>query len=339
MPAFYNAPSSAMTASFCLEHDMTPRNLALGLALTLVATTAAAKSTPSQGGIYPDVIQHPVPTDLSVFKQPASLVADIKAIQAGTLQQRLEALKAKALRDQVFVKGGTFQMGDFGRLQSKEHLPWDNNSNSSPLHKVTLTSYSIGKYLVTKAEADLYSEANHLPLLGGEIRDVLPSGGNIAGTWGQASAYCQWLGKLTGRHFDLPTEAQWEYAARDRGRFIVYPTDNGKIEFNRNVITYDLGKKLSTNHKMWPIAITPPSLLGLYDMTGSSEWMRDWYSTEYYSHSSNVTDPGGPADGKEKVLRGDGNPSYSMTMHREHGDLDKMHATIRCVVDSSAPVN
>lgn len=134
---------------------MTSRTLVFGIAVSLVAATAtAASNTPPEDGIYPDVVKHPVPSDISSFKQPDSLVADMQAIQTGTLQQRLEALKAKVLRDQVFVKGGTFQMGDFGRLQSKEKLPWDNNANSSPLHKVTLTSYSISKYLVTKAESD-----------------------------------------------------------------------------------------------------------------------------------------------------------------------------------------
>lgn len=318
---------------------MIVRNLAFGIVLSFAATAARASNTPPKDGIYPDVIQHPVPTDLSAFKQPASLVTDMKAIQTGTLQQRLDALKAKVLRDQVFVKGGTFLMGDFGRLQSKEHLPWDNNSNSSPLHKVTLTSYSISKYLVTKAEADLYTQANHLSFLGGESRDILSSGSSIAVNWKQAAAYCQWIGKLTGEPFSLPTEAQWEYAARDRGRFIVYPSDNGKIEFNKNVITYDLGKKLSTNHELWPIAITPPSPLGLYDMVGSGEWMLDWYSADYYSHSNNAANPNGPAGGSDKVYRGDGNPRYSMTMHRGHGSLESAHGTIRCVTNSSAPVN
>lgn len=327
-----------MTASFCLEHDMTPRNLALGLALTLVATTAAAKSAPSQDGIYPDVIQHPVPTDLSVFKQPASLVADIKAIQTGTLQQRLEALKAKALRDQVFVKGGTFQMGDFGRLQSREHLPWDNNSNSSPLHKVTLTSYSIGKYLVTKAEADLYSKVAHQANFDSQaLRDVLKDGDAIGGTWYQAKAYCQWLGKLTGKPYDLPTEAQWEYAARDRGRFIVYPTDNGKIEYNKNVGTVDLFYAMKPA-RVTPVALFPASLLGLYDMVGYFEWVNDWYSSDYYGHSDE-SNPNGPPSGSEKVLRGESNASYSMTMHRWDRDPSKMHATFRCVVNAPAPVN
>jgi len=316
---------------------MTPRNLLLSFTLALVASAATAKTTLPQGSIYPDVTQHPVPTDLSAFKQPASLETDMKAIQTGTLRQRLEALKAKVLRDQVFVKGGTFQMGDFGRLQSREHLPWDNNSNSGPLHKVTLTSYSISKYLVTKAESDLYSEATHQPVMGaGELRSILKADSALGGNWYQAKAYCQWLGKLTGKPFDLPTEAQWEYAARDRGRFIVYPTSDGKIDYNKNVGTSELLEKLPPAYGA-AIALFPPSPLGLYDMVGNPQWVNDWYAADYYAHSGEK-DPTGPSAGSDKVLRSSDNARYSMTMHRWQ-DKPGGGAQFRCVVNSASPLN
>ena len=340
---------------------MTPRAIAWGIACSLLATacmatdkvekitippnileqytsrgiSASAIQKGIENGIYPDVKEYPVPADVSTFKQPASLVKAMKAIQTGTLEQRLEALKAKVLDDLVFVKGGTFLMGDFGPLQSKEHLPWDNKSNSSPLHKVTLTSYSISKYLVTKAEADLYSEANNLPQVGGQVRDVISPGGAIGGTWPQANGYCHWLAKLTGKPFSLPTEAQWEYAARGRGNFIVYPTNNGKIVYNRNTLTYAMGKTLSKNGKAPSIAITPPTQIKLYDMAGNGQWTLDWYAPDYYMQQIDVTDPSGPENGKEKVLRSSGNARYSMTMHRGHGDPKKMHATFRCVTNKS----
>lgn len=331
---------------------MTPRDLALGLALTLVATTAVAKNTPPQDGIYPDVIQHPVPADLSAFKQPASLVADMKAIQTGTLQQRLAALKAKVLHDQVFVKGGTFLMGDFGRLQSKEHLPWDNNSNSSPLHKVTLTSYSISRYKVTLAEANLYAEANHLPKAdandksSGEalLREASWPSSPAIFSWSQANSYCTWLGKITGESSTLPTEAQWEYAARDRGRFILYATDNGRYEENFNTPTSNFTKRLSNPWKgmhfsiLSPVGLFPASPLGLYGMTnGENEWVRDWYSPKYYAHSNNTENPTGPDTGNEKVLRAGGIP-YSSTIHRYHAPPNKGMNTFRCVVNDPRPV-
>jgi formylglycine-generating enzyme len=330
-------------------------NLAAGIACALVATSALAADKPPTTGIYPDVIHYPVPADISSFKQPASLLADIKAIKTGTLQQRIQALKAMTLRDLVFVKGGSFLMGDFGRLQSKEHLPWDGHINSSPLHKVTLTSYSISKYKVTRAQIVLYSEANHLPIpaTGPDVPKGIkliiwklsPPSSPIGVTWNQAKGYCRWLGKLTGKPFALPTEAQWEYAARDRGRFILFATDNGKREPNRNVPTSDFTEKLG---KPWhgmhisipsPVGLFPPSPLGLYGMTnGQYEWVRDWFSADYYSHSKNSVDPTGPRTGTEKVVRGGGILYVSTTIHRYHRSPKTSAGAIRCVLNSSTPV-
>jgi formylglycine-generating enzyme len=329
-------------------------NLAAGIACALVATSALAADKPPTTGIYPDVIRYPVPADISSFKQPASLLADIKAIKTGTFQQRIQALKAMTLRDLVFVKGGSFLMGDFGPLQSKEHLPWDNNINSSPLHKVTLTSYSIGKYKITKAQMDLYSEANHLPKvdtgpnvpMGVKIMQKLsPPSAMIGVTWNQASAYCTWIGKLTGKAFALPTESQWEYAARDRGRFILFATNNGKQELNRNVATMDFTKRLS---KPWhgvhfgiapPVGLFPPNSLGLYGMTSHAyEWVSDWYSSSYYSKSKNAIDPTGPHSGEDKVVRANNSLSSSTTITRFHLLPSTAGPTFRCVVNSPTRV-
>lgn len=301
-------------------------------------------------GIYPDVKKYPVPADVSRFKQPASLVKAMKAIQTGTLEQRLEALKAKALDDLVFVKGGTFLMGDFGPLQSKEHLPWDNNANSRPLHTVTLTGYSISKYKVTRAEADLYAEANDIEQLdattkssGRAIRrkTSLPSS-PISATWSQAKAYCSWLGKLTGKPFSLPTEAQWEYAARSRGEFILYATGNGKYEPNRNSPTSDLTKQFSNPwHNMRlpiasPVGLFPANNLGMHGMTGNNyEWVGDWYASDYYTHSQGANNPRGPSTGTDKIVRAGGTP-YSTTIHRHHGPENVSGPTFRCVVDEAS---
>lgn len=357
---------------------MTPRAIAWGIACSLLATacmatdkvekttippnileqytsrgiSASAIQKGIENGIYPDVKKYPVPADVSAFKQPASLVKAMKAIQTGTLEQRLEALKAKVLDDLVFVKGGTFLMGDFGPLQSKEHLPWDNKSNSSPLHKVTLTSYSISKYKVTRAEADLYAEANHVPKMDAKNKSSLdllsrklsPPSSAISVTWHQAKEYCAWLTELTGQPFALPTEAQWEYAARSRGKFILYATNDGTYSMNVNVPTSDFAKRLS---KPWQgvhlplpfsIALFKANPIGIYDLAGpgSYEWVNDWYTSEYYSQSGNISDPMGPAQGTEKVLRA-GGASYSSTIHRYHGAPDETSPTFRCALNTQNP--
>lgn len=308
-------------------------------------------------GIYPDVIEHPMPDDLSQFKQPESLVADLKAIQEGSLEERIEALADKSRRDQVFVKGGTFLMGDFGRLQSEEGLPWDGNSNSSPMHEVTLDSYSISKYKVTLAEFDLYAEANDVPSVQTEKRYNRALGSRkpwrapdkpAGTTWSQARTYCTWLGEITGHSFSLPTEAQWEYAARDRGRFIVYPTDNGKLEWNRNAPSYGLIEALNggTGSRPYPIALFPPTPLGLYDLTiNSLDWVQDWYAEDYYEYSDKSHNPVGPASGEERVQRSwpASNSRAAMTMSRRADPptppADKTQATtlngFRCSVQET----
>lgn len=313
----------------------------------------AACATGQDQGIYPDETTHPLPKDLSVFKQPESLVADLRKIQTGTLQERIRALAEKSKRDQVFVEGGTFQMGDFGPLQSKEKLPWDGNSNSSPLHEVTLDSYSIGRYKVTLAEFDLYAEANKVATVQTEGiytkelagRPAWRTPDKPAGvTWEQADAYCKWVGSITALPFTLPSEAQWEYAARDRGRWIVYPTDNGKLEWNRNVPSYELVKIINKGDgNPYSIALFPPNQLGLYDLTKNSlDWVQDWYAEDWYAHSDKTRNPTGPKTGTEKVQRGwpTTNSRAAMTFTRRFKEPKQEPGTtelygFRCAVNSA----
>jgi len=118
---------------------------------------------------------------------------------------------------------------------------------------------------------------------------------------------------------DLPTEAQWEYAARARGKFLIFATDNGLFEDGRNVPTTEEVEKLS-GHWTSPISVGlyPPNPLGLYDMGKNGyEWVKDWYADDYYSHSPGQ-DPQGPEHGAKKVVRSHGNGTDypAMTMAR-----------------------
>lgn len=301
-------------------------------AVALVICSACASHATPPEGIYPDEVTHPLPADLLQLRQPESLVEDLKRIQSGSLEERIQALADKSTRDQVFVEGGTFMMGDFGRLQSEEKLPWDGNSNSSPLHEVTLDSYSISKYKVTLAEFDLYAEANQVSSV--QTEQIYSS--EIAGlpawrspdkpagvTWHQADAYCKWIGEITGLPFTLPTEAQWEYAARSRGHFIVYPTDNGKLEWNRNVPSFELIGRINKRKggRPYSIAHFPPNPLGLYDLTiNSLDWMQDWYSDDGYSHQAGTRNPAGPESGEMKSQRSwpASDSRAAMTITRRH---------------------
>ena len=189
----------------------------------------------------------------------------------------LEALKASTLKQLVFVEGGTFVMGDVGYTDDNGRFHnFTGDSNVYPLHDVTLTSYSIQAYETTLKDFDFYMTAIGEEIVGknliGEVHRQ-PSYPAKWLTWDQAHNYCQWLGKNIGYPMNLPTEAQWEYAARSRGKAVAHATNNGDIEYG---INYRDPREIW--HPM-PVGSWPPNPLGIYDMTGNvSEWTLDlWH--------------------------------------------------------------
>lgn len=223
---------------------------------------------------------------------------------------------AKTQENLVFLKGGTFEMGDWGAEVNKGGLPFDGSPDSKPLHKVTLDSFSMGKYPVTYAEFDIFTAALRLPRINQEnVVQKYRKPNNPAGvTWQGAKDYCAWLGKQTGQPFDLPTEAQWEYAARSGGKRLVYPTDNGQSEPGKNLPSFEQSEAAGG---LVPVSSFPPNPAGIYYMSaGIHEWVLDWYDAQYYSNSP-VRNPPGPAHGEKHVVRGFfGSDSSAMTFKR-----------------------
>lgn len=272
----------------------------------------------------------------------------------------------------VFVEGGNFKMGDFGVKYSQEHMPLDGNKDSKPLHNVQLSSYSISKYKTRNQDYQFYLKHEDVSLrkfegeLEGPTWDALNKDKNnpAHADWYEADKYCSWLSKVTHLPFSLATEAQWEYAARSRGQYFVVPTDDGtwKIKDGKgiNVATskdrYEAARinrsELGISYPM-PVDGYPPNPLGVYDMTGNGfEWVKDWYSENYYKNSPEKN-PQGPAkadivnDSGEyyKVLRGNrsSNAGEGITISRGQSSPDlngnmPRSTTIRCVVNSPKPV-
>jgi formylglycine-generating enzyme required for sulfatase activity len=278
-----------------------------------------------------------------------------KPAKALTEQQAtaLQALVAKTKKNLVLIEGGSFQMGDFGPLHNEEKLPYYGHVSSITLHKVTLDSFSMSAYKTTYEDYDLYSDIHGLKKLMQDTRDIYSKRRTApAGVqWKAARAYCQWLGQQVGTPLDLPTEAQWEYAARNRGQFVVFATDNGKLDMGRNLPTYEWLREHNINpamgtsfaSSMYEVGLFPPTPLGLYDMASNGfDWVLDWYDPAYYSKSPELN-PQGPATGIKKVQRGNENMSQKsleiqgMTIVRHSSDLtsnlnDGDH--IRCVANS-----
>ncbi|SCZ74331.1 MULTISPECIES: formylglycine-generating enzyme family protein [Photorhabdus] len=220
------------------------------------------------------------------------------------IQTEQQALVKEALAEMVPVEGGSFMMGDFGR-RVYEHLPYSLDQDNKPEHKVTLDSFSISKYRVTWGQFNRYREIlglpendfyQHFKKFGKEYESYQALLGEkypASVYWQEAKDYCQWLGRVSGEPVDLPTEAQWEYAARSRGQLFIFANNNNVYEPNKN-FTGDIR----------PVGSYPPNPLGLYDMMGNGhDWVNDWYAANYYQYSPEHN-PQGPETGKEKVIRG-----------------------------------
>ena len=223
-------------------------------------------------------------------------------------EKELKAHVKKTFESLIFVEGGSFMMGDAGGEYVDEkgvkHVVeyWTPYKNNKPAHEVILDSYSMTKHEITYGEYDVYTKAAGKPYREEDYIGT-KSRGEFRPVWGinyfDARDYCLWLGKITGLAFDLPTEAQWEYAARSRGKNVPYATDNGRLDFGRNVLKdvhpYRLAR--SGDH--------PPSPLGFYDMTGNvAEWVKDEYGSDYYQQSPKLN-PQGPSEGwPDRISRG-----------------------------------
>ncbi|EOT4799791.1 formylglycine-generating enzyme family protein [Klebsiella pneumoniae] len=255
----------------------------------------------------------------------AGLLTGCDQKSTGKRETLSEALVAKSLSNMVPVKGGEFLMGDFGPLVGQK-LPFSINQDDKVLHKVVLSDFSISKFKVTNDDYNKYLQITGIKkppinILVKEYPSLQKDDYSVGVTWQQAKDYCQWLGKESDKNIDLPTEAQWEYAARSRGQYLPFSTNNGNFELGSNIPEQ---KKLDEytdgyGFPIYPIGKYLPNPLGLYDMgLSGAEWSNDWYSTDYYSHSP-VYDPQGPVKGNEKVLRGyvGGDRQYALTIFRQ----------------------
>ncbi len=183
------------------------------------------------------------------------------------------------------VEGGTFQMGGTAE-QGNDAYEWE-----KPAHSVTLSSYSIGQTEVTQALWQAVMGSNPSKWIG----DNLPV---EQVSWNDCQTFITKLNQLTGQKFRLPTEAEWEFAARGgrQSKGYKYSGSNTLAD----VAWYDD----NSGRKTHPVATKQPNELGLYDMSGNVyEWCQDWYDMNYYKISPS-NNPAGPTSGSYRVSRG-----------------------------------
>ena len=192
----------------------------------------------------------------------------------------------------VNVEGGTFTMGATAEQGS------DAYANEKPTHQVTLSSYSIGETEVTQALWEAVMGTNPSQFTGNLERPVEKV------SWNACQSFIIKLNQMTGKHFRLPTEAEWEFAARggNLSQGYKYPGSNDVAEvawFRDN--SYAVGSS-SPDYGTHPVGTLAPNELGIYDMGGNvSEGCQDFYGT--YS-SVAQTNPTGPTSGSHRVYRG-----------------------------------
>ncbi|MCX4292288.1 MAG: SUMF1/EgtB/PvdO family nonheme iron enzyme [Odoribacter sp.] len=210
-----------------------------------------------------------------------SLTDTVYIYQGGDFTETIKGVSF----DMLYVEGGTFMMG------ATEEQGDDAYDSEKPVHSVTLSDYYIGKFEVTqglwKAIMDNNNPSNF------QNGDDYPM---YYVNWEEAQEFCKKLSQLTGKTYVLPTEAQWEYAARGgvKSRGYKYSGSNTI----GNVAWYGDNSSSSTH----PVATKQPNELGLYDMSGNVwEWCSDWYG--YYS-SESQSNPTGPSTGSYRVVRG-----------------------------------
>lgn len=193
----------------------------------------------------------------------------------------------------MYVKGGTFTMGATSEQGS------DADSDEKPTHRVTLSNFYIGKYEVTQALWKAVMGNNPSNWKG----DNLPV---ETVSWYDCQTFIRKLNALTGKNFRLPTEAEWEFAARggNNSRGYKYAGSNNIGD----VAWYD-GNSGSKTHTVGAVGTKSPNELGIYDMSGNVwEWCQNWFGS--YS-SASQTNPAGASSGSDRVLRGGSWDSYA----------------------------
>ena len=251
-------------------------------------------------------VYRPAPELVAVGDGPAGANLDMVG---------LEVDKSKtATLDMILVQKGCFVMGN---------SMTDSFDNEVPAHKVCLKNFYLDAREVTQ-EAFMGvtgSNPSRFEGFGLPVESV---------SWHEAARYCALEGKR------LPTEAEWEYAARSGGIDALWAgTDSSKV-----LVIFAWMKKNSSGrtHKMGTLK---PNAIGLHDMSGNvREWVADWFQEGYYSDSV-LNDPEGPTSGTDKVLRGgswDDLPRYNRVSYRVRlsPEFENSRNGFRCALSPEA---
>lgn len=224
-------------------------------------------------------------------------------------QENTEAFRLENLNypEMVLVEGGAFNMGDEWVFGEGDELP---------VHEVVVKNYYISITEVTVKQyrqfcQETYRQMPEAPSWGWKDNNPI-----VNVSWYDAVAYCDWLGDKMEKFYRLPTEAEWEYAARGGKNSKGFKYSGGQTM--QNLGWFDE----NSNKRTQAVAVKKTNELGIYDMSGNVwEWCLDMYDYEYYTYYSSDSDPRGPLSGRGRTLRGGSwstDVSYCRVTDRNH---------------------
>ena len=192
--------------------------------------------------------------------------------------------------DLVPIPGGEFPMGQA-----------DGRDDECPVHSVQVAAFQMARCQATNQEYDAFRHATGCAMPPFRMQQAFADPGQpvVGVSWFDAAAYCAWLSANTDRAtaFRLPTEAEWEFAARGGLERRIYPWGDEPVFERENYST-------RWTHAPEPVGTAAPNGYGLFDMCENvHEWCCDWYDPQYYAVSP-VDNPRGPGTGTRRASRG-----------------------------------
>ena len=175
----------------------------------------------------------------------------------------------------------------------------DGREEERPVHVVSLSSFRLSRYQVTNADYDAFRRftGREMPPFRTNPKFGCPNQPVVGVSWFDAVAYCEWLSDTLGLRIRLPTEAEWERAARGGLEQKLYPWGDEPIFARENYA--DRWKEAPE-----PVGASAPNAYGLFDMCENvHEWCSDWYDPGYYA-ASPTENPRGPDTGVRRASRG-----------------------------------